>query len=84
MPELCRFNGIVIQMYWGDHGPPHFHAVFGSINASYDIETLERRAGILPNRQHVLVTRWAVKRQRELRRAWSLAQEDEDPGKIQP
>ena len=29
MPELSRFYGIVIRMYYDDHGPPHFHAYYG-------------------------------------------------------
>jgi len=40
MPELARFYGIVIQMYFGDHPPPHFHAIYGGHKAVVDIETL--------------------------------------------
>lgn len=28
MPELSRFYGIIIRMFYGDHPPPHFHAVY--------------------------------------------------------
>ncbi len=84
MPELCRFQGIVIQMFFGDHGPPHFHALYGDQNVPFDIEALQSRAGSLPARQHALVLRWARLRQSELLRAWSLTQQDRHPGKIQP
>ena len=31
MPEICRFYGIVIRMYFREHGPPHFHAEYGGL-----------------------------------------------------
>lgn len=40
MPEICRFYGIVIQMYYGDHSPPHFHALYAGRRATIDIESL--------------------------------------------
>ena len=40
MPELSRFYGIVVQMYFGDHSPPHFHAIYSGQMAIIDIETL--------------------------------------------
>jgi hypothetical protein len=41
MPEIARFYGIVIKLFFGDHPPPHFHAVYGEYNAVFDIETLD-------------------------------------------
>ncbi|MDE0235896.1 MAG: DUF4160 domain-containing protein [bacterium] len=43
MPELCRFYGIVIQMYYGDHPPPHFHAKYGGHEAVVDIDNTSPR-----------------------------------------
>jgi hypothetical protein len=40
MPEICRFFGIVIRMYFGDHPPPHFHVEYGEHRAVVDIHTL--------------------------------------------
>lgn len=40
MPELCRFFGIIIRMYYNDHDPPHFHAVYGDDEALIGIDTL--------------------------------------------
>ncbi len=40
MPEICRFFGIVIKMYWEDHNPPHFHAFYAGEQALIDIVTL--------------------------------------------
>ena len=41
MPEIARFYGIIIKLFFGDHPPPHFHAVYGEHNALFNIETLE-------------------------------------------
>lgn len=84
MPEICRFHGIVIQMYYGDHPPPHFHARFGNQRAKFDIETLTVMKGGLPPRSEALVLEWARLRQRELLTAWARAQRDELPGRIAP
>ena len=40
MPEVSRFYGIVIRIFFGDHPPPHFHAVYGEHSAKIDIDTL--------------------------------------------
>lgn len=39
MPELSRFLGIVIAMYYRDHGPPHFHAIYGDFEITVEIES---------------------------------------------
>lgn len=46
MPEISRFLGIVIRMYFNDHNPPHFHVEYNEFEASVLIETL----GILEGR----------------------------------
>jgi len=40
MPEISRFFGIIIRMYFGDNNPPHFHAIYQDSTAEYDINTL--------------------------------------------
>lgn len=50
MPEISRFYGIVIRMYYNDHAPPHFHAVYGEHQAQIDIHTLSLFGGNLPPR----------------------------------
>jgi len=34
MPEISRFYGIVIKIFYDDHNPPHFHAEYGSMRFS--------------------------------------------------
>ena len=73
MPELCRFYGIIIRMYFLDHNPPHFHAEYQGHRAEFDIRTLDLIAGSLPNRAHALVLEWAAAHKHELLLNWEAA-----------
>jgi hypothetical protein len=84
MPELSRFYGIVIKMYFGDHAPPHFHAEYAEAKVLINIETLAVFAGRLPPRALGLVTEWAALHQDELLGAWERASRLESAGKIDP
>ena len=84
MPEISRFYGIVIQIYFGDHPPPHFHARYAGQVAKIDIESLSVIDGRLPARALGLVVEWATLHQQELREAFSRAANLEPPGKIAP
>lgn len=78
MPEISRFLGIVIRMFYGDHNPPHFHAVYGDYDASFSIETLEVIEGRLPPRVKGLVIEWATLHQAELMENWVLVTRKEN------
>ena len=39
MPEISRFLGIIIRMYYRDHAPPHFHAEYGEYEITVEIAT---------------------------------------------
>ena len=41
MPVIARFYGILIKMYFREHGVPHFHTLYGEYNAVFDVQTLE-------------------------------------------
>jgi hypothetical protein len=51
MPEICRFFGIVIQMFGNDHNPPHFHVIYSEYRAIIEIESGEILQGSLPSKQ---------------------------------
>jgi hypothetical protein len=70
MPEITRFYGIVIKLFFGDHPPPHFHAVYGEYMGLFNIDTLEMIEGDLPNRAKRLVLEWAALYQKELNVMW--------------
>ncbi len=59
MPEISRFLGIVIKMFFDDHSPPHFHAYYGDSEASFSIDSLTILKGNLPPRIKGLVIEWA-------------------------
>lgn len=48
MPTISMFYGIVIQMFWRDHNPPHFHALYGEHEAVFDLRDLRVLRGTLP------------------------------------
>ena len=84
MPEISRFFGIVIVMYYNDHTPPHFHARYGSEQASVDIVSLDVLEGKLPPRVRGLVTEWAAQHQAELLEDWNLARAGAPLNRIEP
>jgi hypothetical protein len=84
MPEICRFFGIIIAMYYDEHNPPHFHARYGDQKARIAIETLSVVAGELSPRVLGLVTEWASLHRNELMEDWKLARELSALKKIAP
>nr|VFK01198.1 MAG: protein of unknown function (DUF4160) [Candidatus Kentron sp. H]VFK02283.1 MAG: protein of unknown function (DUF4160) [Candidatus Kentron sp. H]VFK05391.1 MAG: protein of unknown function (DUF4160) [Candidatus Kentron sp. H] len=70
MPEIARFYGIIIKLFFGDHPPPHFHAVYGEHIGLFDIETLEIIEGDLPKRAEKLVLEWAGTYKGKLKAMW--------------
>ena len=84
MPEISRFFGIIITMYYGDHQPPHFHVRYGDSKAQITIETISILNGTLPPRVFGLVAEWALAHQDELREDWQLVQNEAMPNKIDP
>jgi len=84
MPEISRFFGIVIKMYWDDHNPPHFHAFYANEQALVDINSLSLFAGRLSPRAFGLVMEWATLHQQELLADWHRAQAQGTLEKIEP
>lgn len=66
MPEISRFYGIIIKMYFGDHNPPHFHVEYGDAEALISINTLGVIQGKLPPRVMGMVAEWAALHHDEL------------------
>ena len=71
MPEISRFFGIVIAMFFNDHPPPHFHARDGGQRAILAIETFAILEGDLSPRVLGLVVEWAHRE--ELMENWRRA-----------
>ena len=84
MPEISRFLGIVVAMYYRDHTPPHFHVKYGEHRASITVETLEVLEGNIPSRVLALVLEWVHLHRKELSEDWQLAMEKKPLKKIEP
>jgi hypothetical protein len=84
MPTLSMFYGILVQMFWNDHAPPHFHALYAEDEALIDIRTLQILEGYLPRRAQALVLEWAEAHQTELMEAWNRCSQNQMPDKIDP
>ncbi|MGI6227126.1 MAG: DUF4160 domain-containing protein [Peptococcales bacterium] len=73
MPEIARFYGIIIKMFFigSEHNPPHFHAIYGEYVGEFDINTLEMLEGDLPKKAQGLVREWAKLHQSSLLEMWN-------------
>lgn len=84
MPEISRFLGIIIKMFFDDHDPPHFHAEYGGDVALIDIRNLSVFSGRLPPRVIGLLIEWATVHQQELYVDWERARAQQELLKIAP
>jgi hypothetical protein len=84
MPTISAFYGILIQMFWNDHAPPHFHARYGDYSGIIDISSLKMIEGDLPIRALGLIVDWAKLHQAELLTDWDLCTKKLMPNKIEP
>ena len=84
MPEISRFYGIVIKMYFADHAPPHFHAEYAEFEARIAIETMAVLSGDLPARAMGLVVEWATLHRPELQAQWQRASGLQPLSRIDP
>jgi hypothetical protein len=84
MPTISIFYGICIQMFWNEHMPPHFHALYAGGKISVDLRTLRIIKGSMPNRASLLVLEWATKHREELFEDWDLCRRKQLPKKISP
>ncbi len=80
MPEICRFLGIIITMYFDEYNPPHFHVRYNEYRASFEISSLNVISGSVPAKVRGLVEEWAELHKDELLRMWNL----KDFHKIKP
>jgi hypothetical protein len=84
MPTISMFYGIIIQMFWTEHAPPHFHALYAEYEAQINLKTLDIIKGELPTRARVLVLEWASEHRTELMEDWELCTQMKTPKKISP
>ena len=83
MPEISRFLGIVIVMYYRDHEPAHFHAIYGEYEVKVQVETGVVE-GQFPRRALNHVLEWYGLRIDERRQDWQLIKESRPLRPIAP
>jgi len=83
MPEISRFLGIVISMYYNEHNPPHFHAKYGNYEITVQIESGIVK-GRFPKRALRFVLDWYDLHKEELLQDWQLAAERKALKQIKP
>jgi hypothetical protein len=84
MPTISTFYGLVIQMFFKDHAPPHFHVRYAEHKAVIDIQTLGIIEGKLPRRALSLILDWTELHRDELLENWQLCQELKNPKPVAP
>lgn len=72
MPEIARFYGMIIKMYFQqkEHNPPHFHVIYGGYMGAFEIATLRMMEGDLPEKAQAMVREWAAQYKEELLKIW--------------
>ena len=84
MPTISMFYGMVVQMYWNDPAPPHFHVRYSESRATIGIQSLAVLTGSLPRNAERLVLEWAAEHQAELMEIWRLCELKARPVAIAP
>ena len=84
MPEISRFFGMVITMYFNDHDPPHFHVRHGAKKGRFGINEIRMIEGDLGSRARNLILDWARLHQEELRQEWENARNQRPLFPIEP
>ena len=80
MPIIARFYGILIKMYFKEHGVPRFHAIYGEFNGVFNLKTLEMIEGDMPSRAMKMVKDWAKKYNSDLMEMWKTQKYRQLPG----
>lgn len=83
MPEISRFYGIIITMFFDDHNPPHFHIRYNEYRATMNISD-GTISGSMPRRVLNMVYEWLDLHKAELMQNWTLMANDNQPNEIKP
>lgn|GEM_PF-151073 len=73
MPEVTRFYGIIIKMFFKpkEHEPAHIHALYDDYVGLFDINTFEMMEGDMPNRAQKMIKEWLMLHRDELQNMWN-------------
>ncbi len=80
MPIIARFYGILIKMYFKEHGVPHFHALYGEYNGVFELDAMEMIEGDLPQRAVKMIKEWGTAYRKDLLEMWTTQKFRQLPG----
>lgn len=84
MPEISRFFGIIIRMFYDEHNPPHFHTEYAGKKAVFDFQGNILKGNLSSRTATKLVREWIDLHLEELEEDWKLARENKEIKKIEP
>ena len=84
MPEICRFFGIIIRMFFDNHNPPHIHAEYQGYKAVFDLRGNITHGDVQSRTAIKLIREWIDLRSDELQEDWELARTGKELKKISP
>lgn len=84
MPEISRFFGIIVRMFFSEHNPPHVHAEYQGCKAVFDLRGNITQGNLKSRTAVKLLREWIDLHADELREDWELAQAGKEPKKIDP
>ena len=84
MPEICRFFGIIIRMFYDDHNPPHIHAEYQGNKAIFDFHGNMTKGDLCSRTAIRLLREWIDLHVQELEEDWEAARQDQELKKIAP
>jgi hypothetical protein len=84
MPVISQFYGILIRMFYNDHVPAHFHAIYGEYELIVAISPITILEGKAPNRVRSMILEWTALHQEELSENWNRCRQGEQPSPIAP
>jgi hypothetical protein len=76
MPTFFIIDGVKIDLYFDDHLPPHFHAIYAEDEELIEIETLDTYRGALPKPKHKKILKWAKENQAQLKAIWEALRQN--------
>ena len=82
MPEICRFFGIIIRMFYDDHNPPHLHAEYQGNKAVFDFNGNMTKGDLSSRTAIRLLREWIDLHLQELEDDWEAARQDQELKKI--
>jgi hypothetical protein len=84
MPEISRFFGIIVRMFYDEHNPPHIHAEYSGSKAVFDFKGNILKGDLCSRTATKLIREWLDLHLDEIEMDWELALKNKEIKKIDP